>query len=192
MKDVAVPLRGRPRSDKVRTAILQAAVDLSDSVGFESMTIEGVAAKARVGKQTIYRWWPNLALLLFEALSEVAAKKVASLDNPDSLKLSPGEFMKKSFVVARAYRNALAKMMALAQLDVRSYDQFINTFIRSRRDVAAGILFRECKGAGADPEFQAFVMDVFFGTLWYGILVRPETLSAKSIEKLVRLIQLNQ
>ena len=36
--------------------------------GWQGLTIEGIAARARVGKQTIYRWWPSKGAVLFEAV----------------------------------------------------------------------------------------------------------------------------
>jgi AcrR family transcriptional regulator len=49
---------GRPRSAEADEAILEAAVELFAEVGLESLTIEGVAARAGVGKATIYRRYP--------------------------------------------------------------------------------------------------------------------------------------
>ncbi|MDI3330769.1 MAG: helix-turn-helix domain-containing protein [Micrococcus sp.] len=49
--------RGRPRSEKSRVAVLTAAAELMLAGGFEHLTVEGIAAAAGVGKQTVYRWW---------------------------------------------------------------------------------------------------------------------------------------
>ncbi|MBW4719412.1 TetR/AcrR family transcriptional regulator [Saccharothrix obliqua] len=61
------------RSDRSRQAILVAALELVESVGYAKLTIESVAARARVGKQTIYRWWSSKGALLFDALVELEA-----------------------------------------------------------------------------------------------------------------------
>ncbi|MBY8849382.1 TetR/AcrR family transcriptional regulator [Saccharothrix longispora] len=59
------------RSDRSRRAILVAALELVEAVGYARLTIEAVAARAGVGKQTIYRWWPAKGPLLFDAFVEL-------------------------------------------------------------------------------------------------------------------------
>ena len=49
----------RRRSEKSRVAIVRATRDLLLERGFDKLSIEAVAARAGVGKQTIYRWWPS-------------------------------------------------------------------------------------------------------------------------------------
>jgi AcrR family transcriptional regulator len=69
--DAASPARkrGRPRSAQAQAAILAAAVDLFSDLGFDGMSVEAVAAKAGVGKATIYRRWPSKEDLVVEAIS---------------------------------------------------------------------------------------------------------------------------
>jgi AcrR family transcriptional regulator len=59
--------RGRRRSEHSHNAIIQATQELLVERGYRELTIEGVAARARVGKQTIYRWWPSRSALVLEA-----------------------------------------------------------------------------------------------------------------------------
>jgi len=59
--------RGRRRSERSHQAIIVATQELLVEVGYRELTIEGVAARAGVGKQTIYRWWPSRAALALEA-----------------------------------------------------------------------------------------------------------------------------
>ncbi|WP_375386161.1 TetR/AcrR family transcriptional regulator [uncultured Microbacterium sp.] len=58
------------RSEAARRAILGATARLFALRGYEHLTIEGVAAEAGVGKQTIYRWWPSKGALVAECLLE--------------------------------------------------------------------------------------------------------------------------
>ncbi|MFF0071768.1 TetR/AcrR family transcriptional regulator [Streptomyces sp. NPDC005494] len=63
------------RSDRSRRAIHDAALELVGEVGYARTTIEGIAARAGVGKQTIYRWWPSKAAVLMDAFLDTAARQ---------------------------------------------------------------------------------------------------------------------
>ena len=59
---------GRPRSTKANKAILNAALELFADEGFDAMSIEAIAARAGVGKTTIYRRWDSKEDLLLDAV----------------------------------------------------------------------------------------------------------------------------
>src|ERR1700733_1916686 len=59
--------RGRPRSAEADRAILAATLDLLAERGLDAMSIEEVAARAGVGKATIYRRWSSKGLLALDA-----------------------------------------------------------------------------------------------------------------------------
>ena len=65
------PSVGRPRSQAAHRAILEATLQMLSEVGFSSLTVEGVAARAGVGKATIYRRWPSKLPLVIEAFREL-------------------------------------------------------------------------------------------------------------------------
>jgi AcrR family transcriptional regulator len=60
---------GRPRSERAEHAIIEAALALFAESGVEGLCIERVAARAGVGKATIYRRWPGKEDLLLDALA---------------------------------------------------------------------------------------------------------------------------
>lgn len=60
--------RGRQRSPESHRAILAATREVLDEVGYFRLTVEGVAARAGVGKTTVYRWWPSKSALVLEAV----------------------------------------------------------------------------------------------------------------------------
>ena len=62
------PQRGRPRSEKARTAILEAAAELLLARGLSAVSMDAVAERAGVSKATIYRWWPTKETLALDAL----------------------------------------------------------------------------------------------------------------------------
>ncbi|MFB9889636.1 TetR/AcrR family transcriptional regulator [Planobispora takensis] len=55
------------RSQRSRRAVLEAARELVLEVGYAKLTIEAIAARAGVGKQTIYRWWRSKGAVVFDA-----------------------------------------------------------------------------------------------------------------------------
>lgn len=61
---------GAVRSETARVAVLEATATLFAERGYDGLTIEGVAARAGVAKQTIYRWWRSKSELVAECLFE--------------------------------------------------------------------------------------------------------------------------
>jgi AcrR family transcriptional regulator len=65
--------RGRPRRASARTAIVDATLELLAERGFQGATIEAIATRAGVGRNTIYRRWPSKEELIADALHELTA-----------------------------------------------------------------------------------------------------------------------
>jgi AcrR family transcriptional regulator len=72
--------RGRPRSAEADEAILAAAFAVFAECGFDGMTVEGVAARAGVGKGTIYRRYPNKLDLVIAASQYFAQERESAID----------------------------------------------------------------------------------------------------------------
>jgi len=58
----------RSRDAAKSNRVLQAALEIVLINGWRGLTIEGIAARAGVAKQTIYRWWPSKGAVLFDAV----------------------------------------------------------------------------------------------------------------------------
>ncbi len=71
---------GRPRSEEARAAVLHAVDDLVVDVGYGAVTLKGIAERAGVSRQTVYRWWSTKAEILLEA-SAIDARQ--ELDVPE-------------------------------------------------------------------------------------------------------------
>ncbi|MFY1616938.1 TetR/AcrR family transcriptional regulator [Micromonospora sp. WMMD736] len=81
------PNRAR-RNETSRRAILTAAFELLQETGYAKVSIEGIATRAGVGKQTIYRWWPSKGAVIFDAflmLSEGAEGEPPTLPDTGDL-----------------------------------------------------------------------------------------------------------
>ncbi|PVE11994.1 TetR/AcrR family transcriptional regulator [Streptomyces scopuliridis] len=73
------------RSERSRRAIYDAALALVSEVGYGRTTIEGIAARAGVGKQTIYRWWPSKGAVLLEAFLDLSDQAAREADGGEGI-----------------------------------------------------------------------------------------------------------
>ena len=103
----AVRRPGRPRSERAEQAILDATLEAIGEYGVDGVRCEDVAARAGVGKATLYRRWPGKEDLLIAAF--------ASLKTP--LPQGRGES-------ARADLTAMLDVMAKDAEDPRYARQF--------------------------------------------------------------------
>jgi len=69
---------GRPRSEAARLAVLHAVDDLLLEQGYAAMTMKGIAERAGVGRQTVYRWWSTKAEILIEATATDARDELVA------------------------------------------------------------------------------------------------------------------
>jgi len=161
---------GRPRSEDRRRAILAAAVDELRERGYAALTIEGIAARAGAGKQTIYRWWPSRADVVLEALLDEAESAIAIPDE-GSLPEDLLAFLTATFH-QRGQRPVLVGLMAQALLDPVFALAFRDRFLFARRAALREIFDRAAGrgeiAPGIDPEL---LIDVVYGVLWYRLLL---------------------
>lgn len=75
---------GRKRDPKLDDSILEAALDILAEKGFDSMTMDMVAARAKAGKATLYRRWPSKPELVRDALIFMSRSSVESGSLPDT------------------------------------------------------------------------------------------------------------
>jgi AcrR family transcriptional regulator len=59
---------GRPRSEESRQRILQGVRELLSDSDVGAISMDAIAARARVSKQTLYRWWPSKSAIIADAV----------------------------------------------------------------------------------------------------------------------------
>jgi len=69
---------GSRRDTAAQDRVIAATLELLAEVGYADLSIEAIAARAGVGKPTIYRWWNNKAHLAYDASCSTAAQVVVS------------------------------------------------------------------------------------------------------------------
>jgi AcrR family transcriptional regulator len=178
---------GRPRSEATRRAIEAAAFEELKERGYAALTIEGIAARAGAGKQTIYRWWRSKADVVLDAMTDLAD---ASVPIPDEGSL-PADLL--AFLVSsfrqRAARPALVGLMAQAVLDPEFAGAFRERFLFARRAALRGILDRAAaRGEIAQDVDPELLLDVVFGVLWYRLLLEHAPLDDAAARDLAALV----
>jgi AcrR family transcriptional regulator len=186
-----MPAVGRPRSALSRRNILVAALELARTHGYAELTIEQIAGKAGVGKQTIYRWWPSKAAVVLEALRENARVEVESPDTGALLSDLEG-LLKNTFELTRrrpGIDSVLRAMMAEAQHDPEFATRFRSELIDPRREVLY-TLFRRARERGEIRTLHEIDLwvDVAFGVLWYRMLAEVGPLNRALAMSLARLL----
>jgi AcrR family transcriptional regulator len=164
--------RGRPRDEFARSRILTSALELLEEVGFPNTTTEAIAERAGVSKATIYRWWPNKAAVLIEALREQVAQDNPFPDTGD-LSRDIHEQVRKFIDLLTGGRGRIFKaFIAAAQSDPEFAEAFRSVWIRPRRDEAQEVLRRHIASGrlspGADLEL---LMDSLYGPIYFRLLL---------------------
>jgi AcrR family transcriptional regulator len=171
--------RGRPRDPAIRKKILSAAAHLLNEGGITSVTMEAVAAKAGVGKPTIYREWPNAQSVAMAAFLETTrpapqeAKKGKALDALRAQLRSIAQAF-----ATRTGRNT-AMMIAAAQNDSELAKVFRNQFIMGRREEGRTLLARAvaARELRADINFDV-TLDLLYAPLYFRLLIGHGLLDA--------------
>ena len=167
---------GRKRSERSRLAILTAAYELVGEIGYARLTIEGIAARAGTGKQTIYRWWPSKADVVLDAL---ATKADLHIPIPDegSYAADLRAFLLASFALGTQSTliGILRALMAEAQIDPEFWQRFRDGFLQRRRDALGAITGRAQARGDLPPGLSpGTVADIVFGVIWYRVLATRE------------------
>lgn len=121
--------KGRPRSEKSRKSILKATNALLLYTSVQDLSIEAIAKKAKVGKTTIYRWWPNKTAVVMDALmSQPGLQKPLSTpaNNAEAIRM---QLDKLIHLLNSKNGEIIAQLFSEAQADEKSKEIFENNFL---------------------------------------------------------------
>ncbi len=174
----------RPRSAAADTAILDAARRLFGEGGLGAVTVEAVARRAGVGKQTVYRRYADRNAVLAAAWLEVAEGEVVVPESADPER-DLALFLKRLFGAFGANAEPLRSLMAQAQFEPELRQTLRAAFIDRRRATLADLLRRLAPGA-SQADVGA-VVDMAFGAMWYRLLVGHDTPGPALARRLAKL-----
>ncbi|SRR5579875_353994 len=175
------------RSKRAHEAILNAAAELIHERPYSDVCIEAIAARAGVGKQTIYRWWTSKAAVLMEACAAMVAREVPLPDN-GSFVLDLRDYLQHicAFFENQLSRPAIAGLLAEAQCNAELARAFQDRLLMQRRTVLRTILERGVSRGELRPGVDLdVIMDMIHGALWYRTLLLKAPLDEAFIENII-------
>jgi AcrR family transcriptional regulator len=178
--------RGRRRSERSHAAIVRATQELLVERGYRELTIEGVAARAGVGKQTIYRWWPSRAALVLEAYlagSDALPPPAPRASVREDVRALLGWL--EGVLAQPIGGRVLAGLVADLQHDPDLAEGYHRDVVPARRShmLAALERGRERGEIRADADLEVAV-DTLHGAIFYRLLLSGEPLDDEFAESL--------
>lgn len=166
---------GRPRDAGTTRSILKAALELGIELGFDGLTVEGVAAQAGVGKSTIYRRWPDVWSIVADAVFADVGRIAPVLERATARE----SFRVSMRLVARSFRGRygqiLRPLIGRAQVDKTLRLALAEHWLSARREISRKIVRRGIASgelrAGLDPDI---VLDALYGPLYHRLLLPYE------------------
>jgi AcrR family transcriptional regulator len=177
----------RRRSDRARIAVLHAADDLLVERGYAGVTIEGIAARAGVAKQTIYRWWPSKFEILMDTLLEDAAGALAIPDT-GTVAQDLRQHLRQlaDFLSAQPAGRVMLALIGQAQHDAGVARAFQQRFGDERRVRDRAILERaQARGEIAPGIDLDLLIDMIYGPLYHRVLLTGLPVDGPFIDGLV-------
>lgn len=173
------PRKGRPRSDRAHRAILEAFRDLLTEEGFANLRLEHVAARAGVGKATIYRRWSSKEELAQALLSELASPHIAIAETGDTRReLLSAVTNAMRAVTETDFGPVIRALLSQIAINPSLGDPFRSTVVQSRREeigrvIARGIARGDLRAdADANIATELLVGPVYFRLMFGGELSR--------------------
>jgi AcrR family transcriptional regulator len=181
--------KGRPPSEMAAShaAIMDTVYALLQEKSVRDLTMEEVAKRAKVGKPTLYKWWPTKATLVLAMLCE---RMAPNLERPSDRTAEESlRFRVRSLIDAfnGPFGKIVAGLIAESQSEPRILQQFFDRWVSPRRTATIADLQRG-KNAGelrweAEPEL---LNDAIFGAIYYRLLLRSGPLTKRFGEELVQ------
>jgi len=160
------------RDESARLAVLHAADDLLVERGFGGVTIEGIAARAGVAKQTIYRWWPSKVDILLDTLIEDAARQLAVTEGESAVE-GTRRYLRTlaRFLTREPAGKVLLALIGEAQHDSDMARAFRRRYLEPQRRRERELLERGVEAGELVPDLDIdATLDALTGPVFYRAL----------------------
>jgi AcrR family transcriptional regulator len=160
------------RDENARLAVLHAADDLLVERGFGGVTVEGIAARAGVAKQTIYRWWSSKVDILLDTLIDDASHQLTVPDTGSAVE-STRRYLRDlaQFVSEEPAGKVLLALIGEAQHDAAMADTFRQRYLDPQRQNERAMLRRGIASGELSAEIDVdATLDALCGPILYRAL----------------------
>ena len=177
---------GRPRNQDYDDVILDAAMAILAEDGYPGLTIDGVAARAKVGRPTIYRRWPSKPALVVAALARSTGLAPAPDTGTVRGDLLAVQRHQVALMNSAGWRRITPGLTADLAADPELARTYLTEFIAPRRRSVWDALDRGIARGELPPGIDhAFISDLLTGPLYYRALGRGEHLPPEAAERTV-------
>jgi len=185
------PQRGRPRSERARQAILEAASELLLARGLSAVSMDAVAERAGVSKATIYRWWPTKETLALDALYTEWASARPHPRDTGSLRGDLLSLLRPWARLAgsRPYGRVVAALLTEAQTDPVFAAEYRERFVEPRRQQAREIFRRAIERGEIPADTKVEVaLDLLYGPLYHRLLHGHAPLNDRFVREVIDMV----
>ena len=180
--------RGRPRSEAAEShaAILDAVHALLQETSVRDLTMEAIARRAKVGKPTLYKWWPSKAALVFATFHDRIAG--SPLVPPDGKVEDVIRIKMRNLV--RAFNGLFGKVMADLIAEGQGDADLLRELWDRHMDERRSATIADVERAVASGEFAAgtnaaLLVDAIVSPIFFHLLVRHQPLTEAFADALV-------
>ena len=168
---------GRPRSERARVSILEAAGDLLVEGGLKAATMECIAQRAGVSKVTIYKWWPTHGAVAVDAYFNRYRQTSEFVDTEDV----GADLEAQINILVDAYRGRagelIAELIGQAQADAALADTLRSAWLQPRREAAARVVQLGIDRAQVRPDVDIpTLLDQLYAPVYWRLLMRHDPL----------------
>ena len=166
---------------------MDAARELIEENGPTALTMEGIAARAGVGKPTIYRWWPDRHSVAMAALMESESAVSSRLRGGESpLRSLQKQLRKVVALFATPVGRNVTTMIASADNDSELSKAFRNHFVLARREEGRALLLQAIEQGEIRRDTDVeIVLDMIYGALFFRLLMGHAALSTALVGQLL-------
>jgi AcrR family transcriptional regulator len=182
----AVKTRGRPRNAAARAAMLRAARELLDEGGPGAVTMEAVAARAGVGKPTVYRSFPDRHAVTMAALMD-GDPDLAAHREADALSALRRQLRAIAARFATNTGRHVTMLLASADADSELSKSFRHHFVLARRAEGRVLLERARQEKQLRPDVNLDVaLDLLYGPLFFRLLMGHAPLDERFMDHILK------